>query len=99
MEKGTTSDIWRSVALFLAGVVITMIGFQITQLRGTVTRTEVEAIVETQGPYSRERGTIATKLETINETQKTQSLQLKELSEQMQRVGIAVGATERRRSQ
>lgn len=62
-------EMWKSVALFLAGMVVTLAGVWGTYVRDAVTRKDVETMMETGTPYSRDKSGIEAKLAIIQSNQ------------------------------
>lgn len=74
-------EMWKSLALFLAGMVVTLAGVWGTYVRDAVTRKDVETMLETQTPYSRDKSGIEAKLAQIQQSQEALAKDVKAVVE------------------
>jgi hypothetical protein len=80
---------WQKVALFLAGIIVTLGAVQVTNIRNGVSRTDMVAFDERESSYARDKQVITLKLETIAADQAAMRQQLDALRQQIDAFGRA----------
>jgi hypothetical protein len=81
---------WENLAAGSIGVVISMIGFWVAFGKNVITKSDVCEMIETKGPYVKDRQFIMERLSVNKETQAAFSLALQRNTEVMNELKIQI---------
>jgi hypothetical protein len=85
------ASVYRWIATFLLGIVLSQALSWATYVRGAVTKNEVSEQIRVESPYVQDKEAIRVQLQMIQQAQRDQSEKIGDIQQQLTHIGVAVG--------
>lgn len=93
VDRRNPPDIYKTLAVALGSVVVTLIGAYLMSARNAVTKDELPGLIQQYSPYTTDAKDIKAKLDELRDAQVKTTEQLRQVQIDTARIGEKLGVT------